>query len=53
MGIITYPGEMFDSSTVFLDVLSTGIAKEPCRAGSFICTERCTLDFFYKIRERL
>lgn len=43
-GIFTYLCEMFNGSAVFVDVLSTGITKEPCRTGSYVCTEGCTFD---------
>ena len=49
----TYLGEMFDSSAIFLDVFSAGIAEEQCRTGSFVCTEACILNLLSKVTERL
>lgn len=41
MGTFTYLREMFNGSAVFLEILGTGIAKEPRRTGSFVWAEGC------------
>jgi len=53
MGTLTYLGEMFNSSAVFLEVLSTGIAKEPHRTGPFVRAEKRVFKFFPKVAVRL
>ena len=52
-GIFTYLGEMFDSSAIFVEILSASTAKEPCRAGTFVCTEGQVFDFHSQVAERL
>lgn len=47
-----YLCEMLDGSTIFLEVLGTGIAEESCRTRSFVCTEARIFDLFSKVLEK-
>lgn len=49
MEILAYLGKMLNSSAMFLEILCTSGAKEPCRTGSFVWTEACIFDLFSKV----
>jgi hypothetical protein len=49
MAIFTYLGEMFDGPAIFLEVLGTGIAKEPRSARPLVCAKARTFDLFSQI----
>lgn len=48
----TYLGEMLDGSAVLPEILSAGIAEEPCRTGTFVWTEVSVFNLFHKVSER-
>lgn len=52
MGIFTYLCKMLDSSSIFLEVLYTGVAKELCRTGSFVHIEACIFHLLFKVPVR-
>ena len=53
MGVFTDLGEVLDSPAICLEVLGTGVTKEPCGTGSFICAEACTFNLSSQVAVRL
>src|SRR5882757_977852 len=47
--IFTYHGEMLDSPAIFLQVLSTGVAKKLSCVGTFVRTEGRILNIFPEV----